>query len=708
MNTARISYPYPIALLCKNRSTPTSYKWASSDLSESLIITPMLRPLNSSTSSDIYVHPNTTHMHHILHIDIETFSPAPLADCGVYRYAEHPDFEVLLIATSLDGAPVSIVDLANGDPLPDWLREALTDPETLKVAHNARFERVCLSRLLELPPGQYLPPEQWDCTMIRCARMGLPQSLDEAGAQLRIERPKMKEGRALISYFCTPCRPTRTNGGRTRNLPTHAPERWELFKGYCRRDVEAEIDIDRKLGDPNLPPWERRLQELDERISDRGVPVDRTFVEAAARLDELHIQGLLDEQREATGLDNPKSLAQLKPWVEAELKQRVPSLAKTFLPDLIKHAERYAPHVATVLHRHVELTKTSTAKYPKMLDTLCHDNRIRGLLQFHGTRTGRWAGRLVQLQNLPQNHLDDLPLARETIRRGDLDEAQLLYPNLPDTLSQLIRTALIPTDGNLLHVCDFSAIEARVLAWLAGEEWVLDVFRRGEDLYCAAASRMFGVPVEKNGANSELRAKGKVAVLALGYQGGVGALRAMGGERMGMTDAEMSNTVTAWRKANPHIVAFWTKVEKAVARAITTGKETYMPRLTFTPYRGGLRITLPSGRALFYVRFRVEHKMSYEGVNQTTRKWEIIETYGGKLTENIVQAVARDLLAHALLQLEDEDVRTLFHIHDEAVAESPDTETLQTMERIFSEPPQWAQTLPLAGAGFSTPYYMKD
>lgn len=649
--------------------------------------------------------------YHVLHIDIETYSSAPLPDCGVYRYAEAPDFEVMLIAYSLNNAPVEVVDLAGGETLPPWLAEALQSPQYLKIAHNARFERICLSRLLGLPQGQYLPPEQWDCTLIRCARLGLPLSLDGAGEQLGIERPKMKEGKALISYFCQPCRPTRTNGERTRNLPDNAPERWALFREYCRRDVEAEIDIDKKLGPPLIPEWELQLWHLDERIADRGVPVDREFVEAAAALDEAQTAALLQEQQRATALDNPKSLAQLKPWVERELKQPVASLAKATLPALIKHAERFAPHVATVLRRHIELTKTSTAKYPKMLQVICADDRIRGLLQFHGTRTGRWAGRLVQLQNLPQNHLDDLPHARATIRRGDLDEALLFYPNLPDTLSQLIRTALAPTDGQLFHVCDFSAIEARILAWIAGEEWVLDVFREGKDLYCATASRMLGVPVEKNGQNAHLRAKGKVAALALGYQGAVGALRAMGGDRMGMTEAEMQNTVKTWRAANPRIVKFWANVELAIDRVLDHRTATQLRGLVFAPYRGGLRIVLPSGRELFYPRFTHatgRGRFQYEGTNQVTRKWETIETYGGKLTENIVQAIGRDLLAYALLQLEREGVRTLFHVHDEAVAESHDPQTLAKMERIFAQTPEWAKGLPLAGAGFTTPYYMKD
>lgn len=645
-------------------------------------------------------------------IDIETYSGASLPDCGVYRYVEDKDFAVLLFAYCVDGGPVTCVDLASGEELPADIRAALTDPLVIKTAYNAQFERVCLSRWLGLPAP--MPAEGWRCTMVAAARLGLPLSLAQCAEALRLEQGKMTEGRALIRYFSQP-------GKNGRRMPQDAPDRWATFKAYCVRDVEVEQAILRKVRQVSEPcPFDDALWLADQAINDRGVMIDAELAASAVRMDEDYKAVLMEEARRLSGLDNPNSPAQLKQHIREVTGFTVDSLSKGSLDDLDAKLG-YWPDLRRLVQIRRELGKTSTKKYAAMLQCVCRDGRIHGLLQFCGAaRTGRWAGRLVQVQNLPQNHLDDIGAARAAVRRGDLDEIQLGWGNPTRVLSELIRTAFVAAPGHTFHVCDFSAIEARVIAWLTGEEWVLDVFRRGGDIYCATASKMFGVPVEKHGRNAHLRQKGKVAVLALGYGGGVSALEAMGGSRLGLTREEETETVQLWRKSNPHIVRAWAVAEKAALTAIRTHRAApYLKNMTMDCRRGLLTVTLPSGRRICYPRaavglerddsWRGDHEIiEYEGVNQTTRKWEKVRTYGGKLTENIVQAIARDILGVVILRAEARGMRIVFHIHDEIVVEAPAGLPLSEVEALFSEPIEWARGLPLKGAGYSTPYYMKD
>ena len=641
-----------------------------------------------------------------LGIDIETFSSADIRETGVYRYAEADDFEILLFAYSIDGGAPAIIDLANGEPLPEELRDALTDATVLKTAYNATFERVCLSKYL----GTWLDASQWDCTMVRAARLGFPLGLAATGAALRLDDQKMTEGKRLINYFSKPCKPTKSNGGVTRHKPSDAPDDWETFKRYCIRDVVVEQEIRQRVTRMPVTDTERELWLLDQRINDRGVMIDAELATNANRMDGEYKAELTAEAQRLTGLENPNSVAQLKEWLRQRLGRSFPSLNKT---DLAAVAERcLVPDVKRMLQIRAELGKTSTKKYAAMLASRCKDDRVRGLLQFYGAaRTGRWAGRLVQLQNLPQNHLTDLDFARNLVKQGDLEELEMNYANVPATLSELIRTAFIAKPGCTFHVCDFSAIEARVIAWIAGEQWVLDTFRRGGDIYCSTASKMFGVPVEKHGANSHLRPKGKISVLALGYQGGVGSLRAMGGERLGLSEQEMSETVTKWRQANPHIVRLWSRIEKGAMCTITTGEKTVINQgITFERKWGGLAVTLPSGRAIYYPRAEIgsEGRITYEGQNQTTKTWTEIETYGGKMTENIVQATARDCLAETMLKLDRKGFDIVFHVHDEVIVEATPDQTLEDIEAVFASPIPWAKGLPLQGAGYTTKYYLKD
>lgn len=655
-----------------------------------------------------------------LAIDIETYSGCDLSECGVYRYAEHPDFRVLLFAYAIDGGPAEVVDLARGERIPFEVNRALHDPGVLKTAFNAAFERVCLSTWTCEDGGEFYDPEQWDCTMVAAARAGLPLSLAQCGEVLGLgkrDEGKMKEGRALIRKFSVPNR----KGERT--LPEDDPEAWETFKAYCKRDVEVEQAVRRAVTRFEQPEWERRLYWLDQRINDRGVLIDRRLVECADRLGDEYTASLRESAKRITGLENPNSPAQLKAWLKERTGLSIPSLNKTEMDDIEKRVGGHST-AAKVLSLRREMGKTSVKKYAAMLDCVCLDGRIRGLLQYYGAcRTGRWAGRLVQVQNLPQNHLPDLDRAREMVKASDLDEFTLNYSNPTQVLSELIRTAFVAGDGKVFHVCDFSAIEARVVAWIAGEEWVLDVFRNGGDIYCATASQMFGVPVEKHGQNAELRGKGKIAALALGYGGGVSALDAMGGQRMGLTQREEAEIVSKWRTANPHIVRLWDTVERAAKRAITTGEDTVINRgITFGRQAGCLTVKLPSRRKLVYPRARVEEftktkfdrpvtaeAVTYEGSNQTTKKWERLETYGGKLVENIVQATARDILAEILFRAERREMPVVFHVHDEIIVETDPREVgLGEVERIFGEPIPWAVGLPLKGAGYTTPYYMKD
>lgn len=643
-------------------------------------------------------------------IDIETYSSNDLKSCGVYKYVEADDFTILLFSYSVDGGAVQCVDFAQGETLPAEILAALRDPAVIKTAFNAAFERICISRYYGWP---LMDPAQWRCTMVRAARMGLPLSLEQCGEVLRLEDGKMKEGKALIRYFSTP-----TKG--KRHLPADAPDRWETYKQYNIRDVEVEQQVLAKVRRLEPAEFDEQLYVVDQLINDRGVLLDRQLAENAARFDDEYKAQLLTEAKELTGMENPNSPTQIKDYLHKAAGISVSTLNKKNL-DEVEALVKYHRKARRVLELRREMGKTSNKKYAAMLECVCADGRIHGLLQFCGAaRTGRWAGRLVQVQNLPQNHLRDLDYARSLVKLGDLDDFQQNYANPTQVLSELIRTAFIAKPGCTLHVCDFSAIEARVIAWLAGEQWVLDVFRGGGDIYCATASQMFGVPVQKHGPNAELRQKGKIAVLALGYGGGVAALEAMGGSRMGLTQQEEKDIMQRWRQANPHIVRFWGIIEAAAVRAIKTGEATTIHRGIVVAYRWGmLLITLPSGRTICYPRaeigierndgWRGDHEIiEYEGMNQVTKKWERIRTYGGKLTENVVQAIARDILGHIILRAHDSGLNIVFHIHDEIVVEAEPGQTLQDVESIFSKPINWCRDLPLKGAGYTTPYYLKD
>ena len=647
-----------------------------------------------------------------LHIDIETYSPEALADCGVYRYAEHPDFRILLFAYAFDDAPVTVLDLASGCTLPAPVMRSLTDPDVVKVAHNAAFERTCLGRML----GRRLDPSQWECTMVQCARCGLPLSLGEAAKVLGLDAQKMTEGKDLIKKFCTPHDATLLSEGE-RVMPSDDPQGWETFKRYCGMDVEVEREIDRALAWLEPTDDERHLYAVDQEINDRGVSVDLQLVDNAVRMDSIHKARLNVEAQRITGLTNPNSAQQLRTWITGRTGLQLDTLRKDDLPDIRKATDDRDVH--RVLQIRAELNKTSNKKYETMQQVVGKDGRVRGLLQFHGTRTGRWAGRLVQMQNLPQNHLSDLDLARQLLKDGDMDTIELCYGNVPDTLSQLIRTAFVAPEGKTFAVCDFSAIEARVLAWLAGEEWVLEVFRGHGKIYEATAAQMYGCPIDEITKTDPRRQKGKIAVLALGYGGGVSALAAMGGERMGLSQEDMSGIVHDWRKANPHIVRVWGLLEKAAQRCCTSGLDQKAAGLVFhrRPEDGTMTVTLPSGRLLCYRDMTVgtnrwgNTSLKYRGTDSTTKKWQWIETYGGKLTENIVQAIARDCLAHTLSALEAAAFLTVFHVHDEVICEVPKDSAencLRRIQGVFSHTANWAEGLPLKGAGYTTDYYLKD
>lgn len=645
-----------------------------------------------------------------LGIDIETYSSNDLPSCGVYKYVEAQDFTILLFAYCVDGGQVVCCDFAMGETLPAEILAALRDPAVVKTAYNAAFERVCISKYYGWP---LMDPAQWRCTMVRAARLGLPLSLGQCGEVLNLEAGKMKEGKALIRYFSIP-----TKG--KRHLPADAPERWEVFKQYNIRDVEVEQQILQKVKRLEPADFDRQLHIVDQLINDRGVLIDCQLVENAARFDDEYKAQLVAEARELTGMENPNSPSQIKDYLLRTTGITMETLNKKSLDDIDDQVREY-PAARKILALRREMGKTSNKKYSAMLDCVCSDGRIHGLLQFYGAaRTGRWAGRLVQVQNLPQNHLASLDYARGLVKRGDLEDFELNYSNPTQVLSELIRTAFVAKPGCVFHVCDFSAIEARVIAWLAGEQWVLDVFRDGGDIYCATASQMFGVPVQKHGANAELRQKGKIAVLALGYGGGVAALEAMGGSRMGLSEAEEKDIMLRWREANPHIVKFWATIEKAAVRALKTGEATEIHRgIVVAKQWGMLTITLPSGRTICYPRatigvekndgWRGDHEIiEYEGMNQVTKKWGKIRTYGGKLTENVVQAIARDILGIVILRAHAAGLNIVFHIHDEIVVEAEAGQTLADVEKIFSETIDWCRELPLKGAGYTTPYYLKD
>ena len=643
----------------------------------------------------------------ILGIDIETYSEVDLPKCGVYAYAEHPSFEILLFAYAFDDEETHVVDLKCGERLPPRVLDALTDPAITKTAFNAAFERTCIGRYL----GKRLDAAQWQCTAVQSAMLALPLSLEGVGEVLGIERKKLKEGGDLVRYFSLPCKPTKANGYRTRNLPGHAPEKWQRFRAYCVRDVDAEREIRSKLRNYPIPTKEQELYRLDQEINDRGIRVDPVLVARAIECDEQYREKTTKRAYELTGLANPNSPAQLKEWLE-EQGTEVDTLDKKAVRALLPGAEG---DVLEVLKLRLLMAKTSVKKYEAIRRSVCTDGRVHGLLQFYGAnRTGRWAGRLVQVQNLPQNHLPDLALARDLVKTGRYEELDMLYESTPGVLSELIRTAFVPRPGCRFIVADFSAIEARVIAWLSGEQWRLEVFRQGGDIYCASASQMFHMPVEKHGQNSHLRQKGKIAELALGYGGAVGALTAMGALEMGLLEEELPPLVRQWREANPHIIRLWSQVENAAMTAVRERTEVALGRLAFQYQSGMLFIALPSGRKLCYVKPRIQTNrfggdgLTYDGVGES-RKWMRIETFGGKLTENIVQATARDLLAESMLRLRDAGFEIVMHIHDEAVLEVPiGKSSAGEVCALMAEAPAWADGLPLRADGYECEFYKKD
>ena len=646
-----------------------------------------------------------------LSVDIETFSSVDLGKSGVYRYAESEDFEILLFGYSVNGSPVRVVDLACGENLPEEIRKAISDPTVMKWAFNAQFERICLSRFLGMPTGEYLDPVSWHCTMIWSATLGLPMSLAGVGTVLGLEKQKLTEGKDLIRYFCVPCKATKVNGGRTRNLPEHDWTKWERFKSYNLRDVETEMEIQKKLSRFPVPENEWRNYCLDQKINDRGVALDMELAHRAVQCDNQYREFYLRQAREITGLENPNSVLQLRDWLW-ERGVELDSLSKNAVQDLLPDTDG---DVRKVLSLRQELAKSSVKKYTAMENLVCRDSRGRGLIQFYGaSRTGRYAGKLLQVQNLPQNHLPDLETARALVQSGNFDALEMLYDSVPNVLSELIRTAIVPTKGCRFIVSDFSAIEARVLSWFAGEQWRLDTFTQGGDIYCASASQMFGVPVEKHGINGELRQKGKQAELACGYGGSVGAMKSMGAVRMGVKEEELQPLVDAWRQANPRIVQFWWEVDRAAKTCVKQHVPTQAGRLRFEYQSGILFIQLPSGRRLAYAKPRMGENrfggeaITYEGVG-TGRKWERLETYGAKCVENIVQGTARDLLALALLRLEQAGYPVVMHCHDEAICEVPIGQgSVKEVNRIMAVSPEWAEGLPLKADGFETEFYKKD
>ncbi len=641
-------------------------------------------------------------------IDIESYSSVDLAKSGVYRYIESSDFEILLFGYSIDGGDIEVIDLASGEKLPEEIQSALTDPSIIKWAFNAQFERICLSKWLGLPNGQYLSPKSWRCTMVWSAYMGLPLSLEGSGAVLGLEKQKLSEGKDLIRYFCKPCNPTATNGGRLRNLPIHTPDKWSEFKSYNLRDVEAEISIQEKLSNFPVPEEVWNEYHLDQEINDRGVSLDMPFVNEAIKMDTRSRSELLQKMKRLTDLDNPNSVAQMKNWL-SEQGLETDSLGKKVVSELIQTAP---PDLKEVLELRQSLAKSSVKKYSTMENAVCADGRARGMFQFYGAnRTGRWAGRIIQLQNLPQNHLPDLEQARALVRCGDFEALEMLYDSIPEVLSELIRTSFIPTAGRKFIVADFSAIEARVIAWLAGEKWRQQVFESGGDIYCASASQMFGVPVEKHGVNGHLRQKGKIAELALGYGGSVGALKAMGALEMGLNEDELQPLVTAWRTTNPNIVRLWWEVDKAAMKAVRERTVTETHGIRFSYQSGMLFITLPSGRRLSYVKPRIGTNMfgsdciTYEGVGGT-KKWERIDSYGPKFVENIVQATSRDLLCYSMQALKDYNI--VIHVHDEIVIEAGMETSTETICKQMSHTPPWAKGLLMRADGYETNFYKKD
>lgn len=655
-----------------------------------------------------------------LFIDIETFSSVDITKCGAYKYIASPDFEILIIGYAFDDGPVEIVDLARGDYIPEEFEDALTNPDVLKVAHNAVFERKSFERI-----GYPTETSQWFCTAVKAAYCGLPLSLDAVSKKLDLEDKKLDTGKALIKYFSCPCKPTKINGGRTRNYPHHAILKWGMYIEYNKYDVLAEREIYHRLEQYEIPDIERRLYVLDQNINDRGVMIDRELAESCIYVDETYKEVIMAEAKKITHLENPKSAAQMKSWIQRMTGVPVESLAKEVIPDVIKQVEDY-PEVLQAIELYRKMQKTSVKKYYAMVNCSTPDDRVRGTFQFYGAnRTGRWAGRLLQLQNLSKNHFEDIDLPRDIIRARDWETADMLYGNVPDVLSQLVRTALIAPEGYIFSVADFSAIEARVISWLANEQWRLDVFRGDGKIYEATGSKMFGVPVSAITKGSALRDKSKISELALGYGGSLGALRRMGGEKMGLADAEMMSLVKKWRNANPAIVRMWSELEHAAHEAVKYRRKVKATcrNIVFDCNGEYMTVLLPSGRQLFYVRPHFIDKkigrstmptkvLCYEGIDQEKKIWCVTDTYGGKLTENIVQAIARDLIGYAMILLEDAGYRIVAHIHDECIAEVPkdgnEQKYYDMMAALMGTPPGWASDLPLRADGYLTPYYKKD
>lgn len=639
-----------------------------------------------------------------LSIDIETYSSVNLQKAGVYKYAESPDFDILLFGYSVDGGRVQVTDLACGDKIPAEIVAALYDDSVTKWAFNAQFERVCLSNYLDT----WLSPDSWHCTMVWSATLGLPLSLEGVGAVLGLEKQKLTEGKNLIKYFCVPCAPTKTNGGRTRNLPLHDMEKWEQFKAYNLRDVETEMSIQKKLSRFPVPDFIWDEYHLDQEINDRGIGLDMTLVEQAIAIDSISRKNLTQQIQNLTDIENPNSVAQMKGWL-SDKGLEMDTLGKKAVAETLKTAPK---HLADVLSLRQQLAKSSVKKYTAMQTAVCKDCRARGMFQYYGAnRTGRFAGRIIQLQNLPQNHMSDLADARELVRSGNYDALELLYDDIPDTLSQLIRTAFVPQNGRKFIVADFSAIEARVLAWLAGEKWRMKVFADGKDIYCSSASQMFGVPVEKHGINGHLRQKGKIAELALGYGGSVGALKSMGALEMGLTEEELQPLVNAWRNANPMITSLWWDIDRAVKTTVREHISTEVAGLKFTYESGFLFMSLPSGRRLAYVKPRMginkfgSESVTYEGVG-STKKWERLESYGPKFCENAIQAIARDILMYSMQTLCNCSI--VAHVHDELIIEADRRMSLSAVCEQMGRTPPWAQGLLLRADGYECDFYKKD
>jgi DNA polymerase bacteriophage-type len=646
-----------------------------------------------------------------LTIDLETYSSRDLAKCGVYAYAEAEDFEILLFGYAFDEEEVRVIDFKSGEVLPEEIKKALCSEEVTKCAYNANFERVCLEAYFKV----YMPPKQWRCTMVQALELGLPGSLEAVSKCLKLPQQKLAEGKALVKHFSIPCAEKTAKGYRNRNLPEHNKEKWETFKSYCKRDVEVERSIRKRLSKYEITDREQKLWCLDQRINGRGVRVKEQLIKQAVQCHLSNQESLKQEASQLTGIQNPNSAAQMKKWLSEAQGIEVESLSKENVAALVKEAE--SEQVKKVLQLRQELSKTSIKKYEAMERARCRDSRIRGLFQFYGaSRTGRWAGRLVQVQNLPQNKLKDLDRARELLESGQYEALEMLFNSVPEVLSQLIRTAFIPSKDSRFIVADFSAIEARVIAWMAGESWRMDVFKSHGRIYEASAAHMFKVPIGEIHKDSPLRQKGKIAELALGYQGGISALKVMGALKLGLTEKELPDLVIAWRNSNPHIVRLWSEVEKAAVKVVRDNTAVRMQQsIEFSTEDGILFIRLPSGRKLAYVNPRLERderydkpKITYDGLEQTTKQWGRLSTYGGKLTENIVQAIARDCLAEAMLRLEEAGYKIVMHVHDEVVLEVPcGFGSVEEVQEIMASPIAWAKGLPLTAEVFETGYYKK-